>query len=107
MVTEQHIEIEAPDEPPPARCKKCKMPFDPTDRSFDGAAQHYDSGFCRRCVDRCHEATELGHVCEVCAIDDGVPADLVAKIEEDDWANWQADEQRAAADVECDYDPES
>ncbi len=67
-MTEQQIEIEAPDEPPAARCAKCKMPFDPADRSFDGAAQYYQTEYCRRCVDRCHEATEFDHVCTVCEL---------------------------------------
>jgi hypothetical protein len=49
-----------------ARCGACKNPFDPADTSFDGRAQQGSTGFCRRCVDRCHESLDAFHVCGVC-----------------------------------------
>lgn len=27
-------------------------------------------GFCAACIDRCHEATEFDHICQVCASPD-------------------------------------
>lgn len=52
-------------EEPPA-CRKCRRPFDPSDKRFDGAAEFAYSGFCGRCVDLCHEATEFDHRCMIC-----------------------------------------
>jgi hypothetical protein len=51
--------------PGPA-CHTCKIPFDPTDTRHDGAAQYRDTGFCFRCIDRCHESTDFAHRCPVC-----------------------------------------
>lgn len=48
-------------------CVQCHQPFDPADTRFDGHAQHNETPFCRRCVDRCHESTDAFHACAVCA----------------------------------------
>lgn len=50
----------------PTACGRCGTPFDPTDTRFDGRARHSLSDYCRRCVDRCHEATDAYHRCAVC-----------------------------------------
>jgi hypothetical protein len=54
------------DEPPEPFCTRCKTPFDPQDRTFDGRARHDETPFCRSCVDRCHESTDFAHQCAVC-----------------------------------------
>lgn len=48
-----------------ARCGRCGLTFDPADSSPVGRAQYQRSGFCRWCIDRCHEATEFDHECAV------------------------------------------
>lgn len=48
-----------------SRCAKCKHPFDPTDPSFDGRAQHRDTPFCRSCVDHCQSTEIADHWCAV------------------------------------------
>lgn len=60
-------EADLPDTAPEALvCGRCRNPFDPTDPTWDGRAQYRTSGFCRRCVDRCHESTDFAHRCPVC-----------------------------------------
>lgn len=49
------------------KCGRCSRLFDPTDKSFNGAARYGNSPFCRGCVDRCHESTDAFHQCPVCA----------------------------------------
>jgi hypothetical protein len=53
-------------EEPAAACGQCKQPFDPSDTTFDGRAQHKATPFCRRCVDRCHDTEIADHRCAVC-----------------------------------------
>jgi hypothetical protein len=56
----------APEPEPVPSCGNCRRAFDPADRSFDGAAEDRSMpGFCRGCVDNCHEA-DAGHRCTVC-----------------------------------------
>lgn len=50
----------------PDACARCRTPFDPKDLSFDGRARQASTAFCRRCVDRCHEAEDAFHRCPVC-----------------------------------------
>lgn len=51
---------------PGPSCGRCKRPFDPADRTYDGAAEDRSApGYCRGCVDQCHEA-DAGHRCAVC-----------------------------------------
>ncbi len=49
-----------------AACAACRTPFDPADTRHDGHARHGLTDHCRRCVDRCHEASDAFHVCAVC-----------------------------------------
>jgi hypothetical protein len=51
---------------PAVICGRCARGFDETDASFDGHAQHQQSGFCRSCVDRCHESADSAHTCVIC-----------------------------------------
>jgi hypothetical protein len=53
-------------EPTVVTCSHCRTPFDPADTAFDGRAQHASTPWCRRCVDRCHEATDPAHTCTIC-----------------------------------------
>lgn len=46
-------------------CRRCRVFFDATDTRFDGHAQGAVAGFCRRCVDNCHEG-DAGHRCVIC-----------------------------------------
>ncbi|MFF3643421.1 hypothetical protein [Streptomyces sp. NPDC002564] len=48
-------------------CAKCRTPFDPADTRFDGRARHYDTPYCRGCVDRCHDNEIADHRCVICA----------------------------------------
>jgi hypothetical protein len=49
-----------------AACGRCRRTFDPADRRHDGAAEEMSApGYCRGCVDRCHEA-EADHRCPIC-----------------------------------------
>lgn len=66
----------------PETCRRCRTPFDPADKRFDGAAQDVISGFCRGCVGVCHEATEFDHRCPVCTPSDQHAADE----SRDEWA---------------------
>lgn len=50
----------------PETCDQCRTPFDPADARFNGRARFSITPFCRRCVDRCHEATDATHQCAVC-----------------------------------------
>lgn len=50
----------------PRPCGRCNKPFDPTDTRWDGRAEHNATGFCRSCVDRCHESTDAFHRCAIC-----------------------------------------
>jgi hypothetical protein len=50
----------------PRVCGRCRKPFDPTDTRWDGHAEKGTTGFCRSCVDRCHESTDAFHVCPIC-----------------------------------------
>ena len=48
-------------------CGKCRRPFDPADTRFDGHAEDRSTpGYCRSCVDRCHEG-DSDHRCPICA----------------------------------------
>ena len=48
-------------------CGKCHQAFDPADMRFDGAAEDRGTpGYCRSCVDRCHEG-DSDHRCPICA----------------------------------------
>jgi hypothetical protein len=58
--------LEAFDGAVPRTCGRCGNRFDASDPSFDGAAEYRDSGFCRGCVDRCHESSDFAHACPVC-----------------------------------------
>jgi len=49
------------------RCGKCKQPFDPDDKRFDGLARYYLTPYCRGCVDRCHDTEIADHRCVICA----------------------------------------
>lgn len=50
-----------------AACGRCRMPFDPTDTRFDGRAEERSlPGYCRGCVDRCHDSEDAFHVCVIC-----------------------------------------
>ncbi len=48
------------------KCGRCRQPFDPADRRFDGSARYEETPWCRGCVDRCHESTDFAHACAVC-----------------------------------------
>ncbi|MFJ9037428.1 hypothetical protein ACIRF8_12675 [Streptomyces sp. NPDC102406] len=48
-------------------CRKCRAPFDPGDTRVDGSAQHYNTPYCRGCVDRCHDNEIADHRCVICA----------------------------------------
>ncbi|WP_063803523.1 endonuclease VII domain-containing protein [Streptomyces silvensis] len=50
-----------------AECAACRTPFDPADSRHDGRARYGLTDHCRCCVDRCHESTDVGHRCPVCA----------------------------------------
>lgn len=58
----QHVGTTEPSE----KCGNCRRPFDPTDTTFDGAAQHGLTPYCRSCVDRCHDSEIADHRCIVC-----------------------------------------
>jgi|GEM_PF-2490168 len=48
-------------------CGKCGQPFDPSDTRFDGRAEERSMpGYCRGCVDRCHDSEDAFHVCVIC-----------------------------------------
>lgn len=48
-------------------CRNCHRAFDPADARFDGHAEDRRTpGFCRSCVDRCHEG-DSDHRCPICA----------------------------------------
>ncbi|MGW3025832.1 hypothetical protein [Streptomyces sp. NPDC001221] len=47
-------------------CAKCRQPFDPADTRFDGHARYYLTGYCRRCVDLCHDNETADHRCVIC-----------------------------------------
>jgi hypothetical protein len=50
-----------------ATCGKCSQPFDPADTRFDGHAEDRSTpGYCRSCVDRCHDG-DSDHRCPICA----------------------------------------
>ena len=51
----------------PTSCGACRRPFDPSDTRWNGAARSYATGFCRECVDRCHDSEIADHRCPVCA----------------------------------------
>jgi hypothetical protein len=46
-------------------CARCRRPFDPADKAFDGRARYRDTPHCRACVDNCHEGS-AEHVCVIC-----------------------------------------
>lgn len=48
-------------------CAKCRLPFDPADQRFDGAARYQDTAYCRRCVNHCHDSEIADHRCVICA----------------------------------------
>ncbi|TJZ55581.1 hypothetical protein FCH28_09575 [Streptomyces piniterrae] len=58
----------------PETCGQCRRPFDAADTRFDGQARHHETPFCRGCVDRCHESTDVGHECPVCRATEAAPA---------------------------------
>jgi predicted amidophosphoribosyltransferase len=43
---------------PSPECGRCGNAIAPAERS---------TKFCDACIDRCHEATEFDHVCQICA----------------------------------------
>jgi hypothetical protein len=48
-------------------CGTCHRAFDPADTRFDGHAEDRSTpGYCRSCVDRCHEG-DSDHRCPICA----------------------------------------
>lgn len=48
-------------------CGKCHQAFDPADTRFDGHAEDRSTpGYCRACVDQCHEGNS-DHRCVICA----------------------------------------
>jgi hypothetical protein len=49
------------------RCGRCRRPFDPGDTRWDGHAEYRDSGYCRSCVDLCHNTELADHRCPICA----------------------------------------
>ena len=49
-------------------CRKCHQAFDPADTRFDGHAEDRNTpGYCRSCVDRCHDSDDACHRCVICA----------------------------------------
>ena len=49
-------------------CRKCHQAFHPADTRFDGRAEDRSTpGFCRSCVDRCHDSDDASHRCVICA----------------------------------------
>lgn len=48
-------------------CRRCRIPFDPEDKSPTGRARYAATRWCRGCVDRCHESTDFAHSCVICA----------------------------------------
>jgi hypothetical protein len=62
-------DFRSPCRPAPTACGRCKEPFDPADLHFDGRAESDRTGFCRGCVDRCHEAG-ADHQCVICCAHD-------------------------------------
>ncbi len=52
---------------PASSCGKCKQPFDPADRHFDGRARYGQTPYCRSCVGRCHDTEIADHRCVICA----------------------------------------
>ncbi len=55
----------AADERATNRCRRCRRPFDPADKAFDGRARYRETPHCRACVDNCHEGS-AEHVCVIC-----------------------------------------
>jgi hypothetical protein len=55
------------DEAAPAvrSCGNCKTPFNEADRRADGDAEYDNSGYCRDCIDNCHEGG-ADHRCVIC-----------------------------------------
>jgi hypothetical protein len=49
------------------RCGRCRRPFDPADTRWDGYAEYHDSGYCRSCIDNCHDTEIADHRCPICA----------------------------------------
>lgn len=48
-------------------CGRCGQPFDPTDTRYNGRAEERSMpGYCRGCVDRCHDSEDAFHVCVIC-----------------------------------------
>jgi hypothetical protein len=47
------------------KCARCRRPFDPADKAFDGRARYRETPHCRACVDNCHEGS-AEHVCVIC-----------------------------------------
>jgi hypothetical protein len=47
-------------------CARCSITFDLNNKAFDGAAEYHSTGFCRGCIDNCHEG-DVGHRCVICA----------------------------------------
>lgn len=53
--------------PDKAACARCRTPFDPGDTRYDGHAEERGvPGYCRGCVDRCHEGS-ITHRCVICS----------------------------------------
>lgn len=51
-------------------CQRCGSPVaKPGERWGDGMLTA-EAIFCGACIDRCHEATDFAHVCQVCATPD-------------------------------------
>lgn len=61
---DEYVNADDPEAAP--ACARCKIPFDPEDKSYTGSAQHDDTPYCEGCVDNCHEAG-ADHRCVICA----------------------------------------
>lgn len=90
----------AADPAPPAHCGNCWRAFDPAD--FDGAAEDRTlNGFCRGCVDNCHEGG-VGHRCAVCKSLDARTRTVGGRVvDEESYQAW-AEEGRASAGIDHD-----
>lgn len=63
----EYDESTAEEQPAVETCGKCKQPFDPADKRFDGRARYRQTPYCRGCIDRCHNSDNAEHRCAICA----------------------------------------